>query len=324
MGKDRRSQVTIVGLGMVGASIGLALHKEKGKFRIVGHDKNPEATKRALKFGAVEKASWNLINACDEASLIILAIPFGEIRATMDAIGREIRQGVLVIDTATLKKPVQAWADEYLTPKGIAYLGGDPVLPMAEKRGFEAPNPNLFERRTFCFCPTTETPEGAIKVASDLADRLRAAPLFLDADEHDALRAGVEHFPMMLSAALLSSTAGNEAWREIRRLAGRRFEEFTKLPESPEGLSTIFLANRDNLVRWIDMHIQVMAYLKSTLVSGDKERIEKMLEASEELRNEWLEAAASGRWEEPIASLEKDSFLARMFGLSGILYRRKK
>ncbi len=326
MGKKEKVQITIVGLGTVGASIGMALRQEKGDFRLVGHDKSADAMKRAVKLGAVEKTSWNLINACDGASLIILALPFGEIRSTMEALGREMPSGILVIDTATLKKPVLDWARGYLEPKGIVYLGGDPVIPMAEKAGLEGPRADLFERRTFCFCPTVDTPEGAIKIASDMADRLRANPLFLDAEEHDALRAGVEHFPMLLGAALLSSTVGNEAWRELRRLAGRRFEEFTDLGESenPESLTELFMATRENLVRWIDVYVLVLDRWKKMLESEDAEGVRATLEASTDLRKEWLNAAASGRWEAPLATVEREGFFSRMFGLGAFTRKRKK
>jgi len=323
MGKKKEVQITIVGLGMVGASIGMALRREKGKFRLVGHDKSPEAMKRALKLGAVEKTSWNLINACDGASLIILALPFGEIKATMEALGREMRSGILVMDTAPLKKPVQDWAGEYLAPRGIAYLGGDPVIPMAEKAGAGGPRADLFDRRTFCFCPTVDTPETAIRIASDLADRLKANPLFLDAEEHDALRAGVDHFPMLLGAAFLSSTVGNEAWRELRRLAGKRFEEITDLGEEPEGLTELFMANRDNLVRWIEVYSRVLDKWKEMLASGDAESITATLEVSVERREEWLNASATGRWEEPLATIEREGIFSRMFGLGAFTRKRK-
>ncbi len=321
--KQKKVQITIVGLGTVGTSIGMALRREKGDFRLVGHDKSPDAMKRALKLGAVEKTSWNLINACDGASLIILAIPFGEIRTTLEALGREMQPGILVMDTATLKKPVQEWASEYLEPKGIAYLGGDPVIPMAEKAGLDGPRADLFDRRTFCFCPTVDTPEAAIKVASDLADRLKANPLFLDAEEHDALRAGVDHFPMLLGAAFLSSTVGNDAWRELRRLAGKRFEEITDLGEEPESLTELFMSNRDNLIRWIEVYSRVLDRWKEMLAFEDAESVTATLEASVERRKEWLNASASGRWEEPLTTVEREGIFSRMFGL-GAFTRKKK
>jgi prephenate dehydrogenase len=96
-----KPRIAIVGLGLIGSSIGLALSREQRDFEIVGHDKSNTAASQAKKLGAVDKVEWNLINACEGAGLVILALPLGAIRETMQALAGELATGAVVLDTAT-------------------------------------------------------------------------------------------------------------------------------------------------------------------------------------------------------------------------------
>ena len=101
-----KSRITIIGLGLIGGSIGLALKKAKVDVEIVGHDKDSGVANRAQKRGAVDRTDWNLHGACDGASLIFLAIPLAGIKDTLAALGTSLGSGVIVSDTATSKAPV--------------------------------------------------------------------------------------------------------------------------------------------------------------------------------------------------------------------------
>ncbi len=122
-----KPRITIIGLGLIGASIGLALSREQRDFEIVGHDKSPAAAGQAKKLQAVDKTDWNLISACEGAGLVILALPLGAIRETMQALAGELAAGAVVLDTASVKAPVQAWADELLPPT-VTFVGTHPIV----------------------------------------------------------------------------------------------------------------------------------------------------------------------------------------------------
>ncbi len=107
-----KPRITIVGLGLIGNSIGLALTQGQRKFEVVGHDKDNKAAGQSRKIKAVDKTEWNLISACDGADLVILALPAIAIRDTMQALAHELKPGCVVMDTASVKAPVQRWADE--------------------------------------------------------------------------------------------------------------------------------------------------------------------------------------------------------------------
>jgi prephenate dehydrogenase len=148
-----KPRIAIVGLGLIGNSIGLALSRETRDFEIVGHDKSNSAAGQAKKLQAVDKTEWNLINACEGAGLVILALPLGAIRDTMQALAGDLATGAVVIDTASVKAPVQAWADELL-PSSVAFVGTNPIVA-SDQTGGAAARADLFEQRTWAICPSS-------------------------------------------------------------------------------------------------------------------------------------------------------------------------
>ncbi|MER3468785.1 MAG: prephenate dehydrogenase/arogenate dehydrogenase family protein, partial [Thermoflexus sp.] len=98
-------QITIVGLGTMGVSLGLALRRALPQVRLVGHDPDPERAREALRHQAVDRTDWNLPGACEGADLVLLALPLAEIEGTLRAIAPALEEGTLVMDTAELKAP---------------------------------------------------------------------------------------------------------------------------------------------------------------------------------------------------------------------------
>jgi prephenate dehydrogenase len=310
-----KPRITIIGLGLIGASIGLALSREQRDFEIVGHDKSSAAAGQAKKLEAVDKAEWNLINACDGAGLVILALPLGAIRATMQALAGELATGAVVLDTASVKAPVQTWADELLPPS-VAFVGTNPIVA-SDQTGAAAARADLFDGRSWAICPSPNTDERAVKTASDLAARLGAKPLYLDATEHDGLTAAVEQLPALTSMALLTSAVSQPVWREMRRLAGGQFESSTRLVSAdPHVFSDAMLYSPEQVVRWIDGFIDNMAAWRDLIAAGDRATIDKAFVDAAAARDRWLSDRSKGNWDEdPTVPIERPSMLGSLFGM---------
>src|SRR5512143_3785702 len=119
-------QITIIGLGQIGASIGLALKARNVDVRLVGHDKDPEAAKQAQKLGAVDDVKYNLPASVRDSGIVILALPFAGIRETLQVVAHDVPEGTLILDTAPSKTTTAAWARELLPP-GRFYVGLTPA-----------------------------------------------------------------------------------------------------------------------------------------------------------------------------------------------------
>jgi len=325
-----KPRITIVGLGFIGGSIGLALHQAEAELEIVGHDRERGAANQAKKIGAVDKTDWNLISACEEADLVVIAIPVGGVKSTLEAIGPYLRPGCLITDTASIKSPVIEWAKEIL-PDGVNFVGGDPIVSHAAaaaggtEGGIDAARADLFSGVVYCLTPAAGAAPKAVKLASDFVYLLGAQPYFLDPLEHDGLMAGIDHLPFVLSAALMGVTTESASWREMRKLAGGAFESATHFVSTdPTTYRDACLVNRENIVRWIDGCSEKLSDLKETILAGDAEELERVFEETIIARQRWLRAREAGDWDaQPSEIPSMGSFMGQLFGL-GRLGKRKK
>lgn len=298
-----RSRVTIVGLGLIGGSMGLALKKSGIDLEIVGHDKDSSAANRAQKRGAVDTTKWNLIDACEGAGLIILAIPLDGIRDTLIALKPYLEPGVIVTDTATTKVPLIKWAAQL--PEGVHLIGGDPVLKpsRAPGHGIDAADADLFQGATYCLTPVTSDASAVIDTLSNFVALLGAKPYYIDAEEHDGLMAGVAHLPAVLATALAAATMQSQGWRELGKLAGADFRAATDLaPTDGKAAREQFLAHRSNLTRWIDAVIESLSALRGMFEREDGAALEELIQNIADERDRWLRgdlerAAAPINWE---------------------------
>lgn len=318
--------VTIVGLGLVGGSIGLALRQAEAALAVVGHDKESSASKKAKKLGAVDRTEWNLVSACEESDLIILSTPAGAIAPTLQAIGPYLRPGCVIMDTAALKGPIMASAAEIL-PDEVHFVGADPIISgPVEGEGIEAARADLFENGLFCVVPSLDADPNAVKLATDLIALLGARSLFVDPAEHDGMLAGVEHLPAVLAVALLEMAVQQPTWRELRKLAGPSFESATSLASTEaETYRDMLLPNQDNVLRWIDAFSASLASLRQALVDGEPEVITQRFEAALQERRKWLRDRAEGQWDirPAIEAQDRPNILTDVF-LGGLWRTRPK
>lgn len=288
--------VAIVGLGLVGQSLGLALRRYPDRVTVVGHDPSPELSSKAKRAGAVERAEWNLINAVGKADRVILALPLNEIRATLDAMKEDLQPGCVIVDTADVKTPVMQWAAEILPPE-VHFVGGHPIL-LTDALEPDAARADLFDGRLFCLTPAPRTDASGVRLAADIAEAVGAKPYFMDAQEHDGLAAAAQNLPTLLAAALMSVTMGSQGWKEMRKLAGNQYYAGTvMMAGSGQQVASEALANRENTVHWLDAVIAELTSYKAQLVSGETEQLVAGVDRGLAASKSWLNAAVSGNWE---------------------------
>lgn len=319
------SQITIIGLGLIGSSIGLGLKELEKTYVIVGHDKDRKAMDRAMKRGVVDKTHWNLIAACEEADMIILAIPIHEIAPTMEAIKQDLKRGCLIVDTAPLKRPVQASAQEHL-PDHVHFIGSNPIIYDENLTAADA-SATLFRGATWALCPPETANVDAVNVVANMVQALGATPYFLSPEEHDGLMAAAESLPLLLSGALTHAVSHSESWREIRRMAGMQFERVSALPDfDAESLAETVFDNRDNVIHWIDVMMAELQGWAEALKHDDSEVIEEWFFAAQRERRQWLKLRENKDWEEAAkdSNVEYAGFFARMFGAGAFSRKRNK
>jgi prephenate dehydrogenase len=307
-----QAQITIVGTGCIGTSIGLALRQSQQSLLIAGHDKEPNHANAARRMGAIDKTDWNLISACENADLVILAIPMSGIEETLKALAPYLKEGSVVTDTASLKRQVMEWA-EALLPDTVNFVGGDPVVT-GSGAGPDAASADLFRDKFYCITPSPSAHPDAVKLVSSLVSLLGGQPYYLDAAEHDGLMAGVEHLPHALALALVNGTMYEPGWREMRKLAGGSFDRISAfVGEDPDALSSLLLANSDNLVRWLDTYMAALTAVRDLIAQGEHEPLAQSVDQAVIARHQWLQDQRDRFAEiKPIADLERPNFMRQL------------
>jgi prephenate dehydrogenase len=323
-------RVTIIGLGCVGTSIGLALREQEPSLEVIGHDVDSGTARESHRMGAIHKTHWNLPAACEGSSLVILALPLPAIRDTLQVLGQHLQDGCIVTDTASLKMPVLQWAQENL-PDHVRFIGGAPLPgPRADVRaelvGPKAADADLFEGGLYCITPTKDATSETVNVLLDVVAALGARPLFLDPMEYDGLRAGVADLPALIAVTLLGATVDSPGWLEMRKVAGSEFAALTSPVATDVGDRLgVALLNRENLLRRLDMFLEQMVQMRQWLEQGDEQTLGKAYAHAAEVRARWLGRRAEGSWPDTADEMEKAPGVGQQLSqmlLGGLFGRR--
>lgn len=261
--------ITILGLGVTGSSIGLALQAAETQAEIVGHDKLPEAAQAARKLNAVQRIDWNLHAACAGAGLIILAMPLSEVDETLALIAEDLRPNVLIFVLSDVLQPAADLLAKHLKTHGHAVVGhpilngvGGPLIARAD----------LLEKAVFVVAAGVHTDPSALELASNFVESVHAQPLFMDTVEHDGIIAGVEQLPQLLGLALVHMLAASPGWFEAQRLAGRAFAQSSDTGRSAQHLFTALRSNRAYLWPRIEQFEVELAAWKRWLMAEPEDQ----------------------------------------------------
>ncbi|MBV7329252.1 prephenate dehydrogenase/arogenate dehydrogenase family protein [Chloroflexi bacterium TSY] len=312
--------ITIIGLGLTGTSLGLALQRQEGNFEIVGHDKEPNAASGARKMGAVHRTEWNLHRSCESAEMLVLAVPLKELEELLDLIQEDLHSDCLVLAIAKVMQPTLDLAVKHL-PSNVHFVTGHPILTGIG--GSLTIRDDLFTDVPFCLSTGLETDGAAVQLATDFVERISAKPLFMDAQEHDGIVAGVEQLPQFLAAILLQTMSQSAGWAEARRLAGRQFAQGTELAGGAERLYADFQTNRENILLRIEQFETALAQWRELLTKdfapesyeGEDHPLLAALKQVETVREQWETQAFLKNWDEtPVTEqVAGSNFIQQMF-----------
>ena len=316
-------QITLIGLGRRGGSIGLALKSKSREMQIVGHDREPAIAKAAQSRGAIDRVEWNLPRACERADLVIVAAPLTGVRETFSAVNDSLRPDCVVATLAPLLAPPLAWAAELL-PSHVHFVAGNfaanPDMLSDRATGIQAARADLFEKGLWAIAPAPACAPAAVKLVTDLATLLGASPLYIDPAEHDGLSASVEVVPALTAIALVRAATQTPGWRERRKMTDRDFAALTAPADAdPAGRRATLDLNRENVLRALDATLAELNALRAALADDKSEELDRLIQEALEARGKWLVERTTGDWamlELPVAEMPKPGdFLGNLIGL---------
>jgi prephenate dehydrogenase len=278
-------RVALLGLGLIGGSIGLALRQARAAQEVIGFDLGRGVIDQARKVGAIERGSTSLADVVQGAELVILATPVGAMRALLRELAPLLSAGTVVTDVASTKEQVIAWAEEYLPPD-VLFLGGHPMAGK-EVSGVYAADTALFRKCIYCLTPTPRTAPVALRKLSRLIEVLGAHRRLLDPVEHDRQVAQVSHLPFLASSALMHSVIEQSSWDEAALLASSGFRDTTRLAAgSSEMYRDICLTNQAAVLQALDEYMTMLQRYRACIAEGDPQLAELFTEARQ-ARQQW-------------------------------------
>jgi prephenate dehydrogenase len=274
-------RLAIVGLGLIGGSIALAVREQWSSMRITAVDR-PAVLAHASSSGAIDRAA-NTIADIGPADLIVLAAPVRQNVELLPQVMSQLMDGALVTDVGGTKRDITSAAAAL--PSAAAFIGGHPIGG-AERGGFGFARPDLFRGKPWIFTPFVPDPGSGIRDPRTLDPESRipstaaldklfgfvrglgARPATMDADTHDRVMAYVSHLPQ-LTASVLMEVVGRVASNDGLRFAGRGLADSTRLASSPASVwREICAANADDIGPALDALIARLSELRADLQNG--------------------------------------------------------
>ena len=276
-------RITILGMGPLGVSIGLALKRARlSDTEIMGTDGSSRSLAQASKMGAIDKSSGNLRSAMQGASLVIMDTPYSETREFMEAIGPLLKQGCTVTDTGPVKVQVKEWAKQFL-PSGVSFVGGRP-LPLRTMTSLDEADATIFDGTSYCVVPDETTDPESVRTVAGMVEAIRAKPVFMSPEEHDSYAAAMSLLPIALSAALVTAVSDSPGWRDMAKVAGAEFNDVSRLASTdPRDNAIAFLGNPGGLVDWLGRLIEELGSYRDQIKSGNDEILESLIKGWEQM-----------------------------------------
>ncbi|NLW38153.1 MAG: prephenate dehydrogenase [Peptococcaceae bacterium] len=277
------NRVVIVGVGLIGGSLGMALCRRGLAREVVGTGSDPENLRLALELGAIHRFAVPPAGAVAGADLVIIATPVSITVPVLLEILPHLTEGTVVTDVGSTKGEVVREAERAVRP-GISFVGGHPMSG-SEVTGVRGADPYLFENAFYIITPTPRTPAAALDAVRKLAAGVGARVLEMDPEEHDWAVSAVSHLPHLVAAALVNTVARAPGSERALPLAAGGFRDTTRLASSsPSMWRDIFISNRRQVLKMLRHFKEELSLFEDMLLAGDGEKIQDWLACASQVR----------------------------------------
>jgi prephenate dehydrogenase len=280
-------KIAIIGLGLIGGSIGLGLKKSSNAsdFRIIGIPRREETIKEALSLGAIDEGMTDHVKGAADADIIFICTPINLIIPIIKEIVPSLKKGAIITDVGSSKQIIISEAEK-LMPKGVYFVGGH---PMAGKETFklEAAEAELFKGKKWILTQTSKTSKKAVEAIKELIVLLGGEILEMDPKTHDLTVAGISHMPLAVAASLINAVAdAQEAKDEMKLCAASGFRDTTRIASGDPILGVdMFTTNKKAVLKMLSAFKKSLSNLEKLIKEGDSGKIEKELEKAKNFRD---------------------------------------
>jgi len=286
-------KITIVGVGLLGGSIGLAARQRRLAGEIAGFVRRVVSVKDCEKAGAVDYAVTDLLAAVSNADLVILCTPLAQMRSLAEKILPALKSGAIVTDVGSVKADVVRELEPIIAKAGAHFVGSHPMAG-GEKMGVRAARADLYANALCVVTPTKKSNPTAVRKLEQFWQALGARTLRLDAAQHDLLVSRSSHLPHVIAATLVNLVLNPANPKPQIGLCATGFRDTTRIASgSPEMWRDIALANRKNVARSLDAFVAELKKFQAALKRDDASAVEAFFASAKQQRDNWCACLAS-------------------------------
>ena len=278
-------KVTVIGVGLLGASFAKACKGRGLVDEITGYGRNCENLRKAKDLKIIDHYSGDLSEAVSDADLVVLCTPVSTIVPLIQSLVSQVQPGTIITDVGSVKESVVHSADK-LMPEGIFFVGSHPIAG-GENSGLESSTASLYQDAKCIVTPTEKTDTTALKKISALWHALSMNVISLSAEEHDFIFGAVSHLPHIVAYALMNTLGGLKTPNnlEVTGFSGAGLRDITRIASSdPVMWRDICLSNRNHSLSLINRFQNKLEEIRNTIERGDGQELEKEFVAANKYR----------------------------------------
>ncbi len=289
----RWKKVTLIGVGLLGGSLGLALRQRRLADSVIGLVRRRSSVRESQDAGAVDQATRDPLRAVEDAQLVVICTPLGQMKSLLDQILPRLEPGAIVTDVGSVKGAVVRDLHDAVKKVGAHFIGSHPMAG-AEKSGVAAARPDLYTNAICVLTPTPDSNPSALRKVERLWKSVGARVIRLTPQAHDELVSRSSHLPHVIAAELVNFVLAPDRPEKQSLLCANGFRDTTRIASgSPEMWRDIALANRENLLEALGSFIEDLQGFRRSLKTRDAEAISRFFEQAKQRRDHWARGLAS-------------------------------
>jgi prephenate dehydrogenase len=271
-------QITVIGLGLLGGSISLAVLRSFARVKVAGYAHRASTREKARQLAVASEVADDICQSVSNSDLVILATPLCTFKNIFGKIAGALPGGCIVTDVGSTKVFPHRWSAKKL-PGSVHYIGSHPIVG-SEQRGVEFARDDLFDQALCILTVTEKTNRRAVQILKRFWLELGCFVKIMKPAGHDRIFANVSHLPHITAAALINANSGEDL-----KFAGKGFMDTSRVASGPANVwADVLLTNVKNTSRGIDKVITELTKFKKAIKAENKREIEKLLEKARDKR----------------------------------------
>ncbi len=277
--------LSIVGVGLIGGSLGMAIKKSKAFKSVIGVGRNGKRLARAKLLGAVDEYTTDFKKGVKDADLVVICVPVSKTGDMIKKFSKALKKGAVVTDAGSVKESVVKEAERLLAPKAC-FVGSHPMAG-SEKTGVLNARPGLFKNSTCIVTKTRMTDSRALKQVESMWKKVGARVFVTGPGGHDAMVSEVSHLPHILAFSLaLQAGESSRKNKNVSSVAAGAFRDMTRIAaSSPEVWADICVDNRKELLKSIISYEKKLKKMKNLIAAGARRRLINEFEKAGKIRH---------------------------------------